>query len=71
MTQPVSFVDFPHYPFLAQDRHACGMSNQEYVARPQWQSYEDLSKSEKKSISLLEKHKRQFADKRRLAREEE
>ena len=41
------------------------------MARPQWQSYEDLSKSEKKSISLLEKHKRQFADKRRLAREEE
>ena len=42
--------------------------NKEFVARPNWQSYEDLSNIPKKEMSLLEKHKRKFADKRKLAR---
>jgi transcription factor SPN1 len=37
----------------------------EYVARPEWQSAVDMNQTTKKSISLLEKHKRLFADKKR------
>ena len=38
----------------------------EYVRRPDWQSTVDMSTKLKKEISLLEKHKRKFADKRKL-----
>lgn len=40
----------------------------EFVQRPQWQSHEDLTKSEKKEMTKLEKHKRQFADRRKARR---
>lgn len=44
------------------------LENKEYVSRPEWQSHEDLSRTRKKEISLLEKHKRRFADKRKIAK---
>ncbi len=43
---------------------------QEFVHRPDWQSQEDLSRSLPKGISLLEKHKRRFADKRRILKQQ-
>ena len=42
------------------------VDNKEFVARPVWQSQEDLSHTPKKKISMLEKHKRKFADKRKI-----
>ncbi len=37
----------------------------EYVVRPDWQSSYDMSKEKKKVVTLLEKHKRKFAEKSR------
>ena len=42
--------------------------NREFVARPRWQSTADLAHAPKKEMSLLEKHKRKFADKRKLTK---
>ncbi len=42
--------------------------NKEFVVRPQWQSNEDISAVRPKQISLLEKHKRRFADKKKQGR---
>ena len=42
--------------------------NKEFVRRPEWQSHEDISKNAKKEIDLLEKHKRNFADKKKFSR---
>ena len=42
--------------------------NKEFVVRPGWQSHADVSKQTAKELSRLEKHKRKFADKRKLAR---
>ena len=45
------------------------VNNKEYVKRPSWQSHEDVvSETAKKDLSLLEKHKRRFADKRKLTK---
>ncbi len=44
------------------------IDNREYVQRPQWQSLEDMSRTAKKGVSLLEKHKRSFADRRKAKR---
>jgi len=42
---------------------------QEYVSRPEWQTTVQISdKKQKKGISLLEKHKRKFADRKRNAK---
>ena len=38
----------------------------EYVRRPEWTSQTDMSRKPKKEINLLEKHKRKFADKKKL-----
>lgn len=40
----------------------------EYVQRPEWQSHVDMEKISKKEISWLEKHKRRFADKRKITK---
>ena len=42
------------------------VDNREYVQRPEWTSHTDMSRVPKKEISLLEKHKRKFADKRKI-----
>ena len=42
------------------------IDNREYVQRPEWTSFTDMSRTPKKEISLLEKHKRKFADKRKM-----
>ena len=42
------------------------VDNREYVQRPEWTSHTDMSRIPKKEISLLEKHKRKFADKRKI-----
>ena len=42
------------------------VDNREYVQRPEWTSQVDMSRVPKKEISLLEKHKRKFADKRKI-----
>lgn len=44
------------------------VDNKEFVQRPEWQSNEDMSQTTKKGISKLEKHKRKFADKRKIGR---
>lgn len=41
------------------------VDTREYVRRPEWQSTVDMSRKPKKEINLLEKHKRNFADKKR------
>jgi len=41
--------------------------NQEYIKRPQWQNDVDIpDKVAKKGISMLEKHKRKFAERKRI-----
>jgi len=40
----------------------------EYVARPAWQTDVTISKEKKKGITLLEKHKRKFAERKRNAK---
>ena len=42
--------------------------NKEFVRRPEWQSHEDISKTAKKEIDLLEKHKRSFADRKKFSK---
>ena len=43
------------------------VDTREYVKRPEWQSNVDFKeKQAKKGISMLEKHKRKFADKARI-----
>merc|ERR1719282_1092605 len=37
----------------------------EYVSRPAWQTTVDVGKTKKKGITLLEKHKRKFAERKR------
>merc|ERR1719228_2659396 len=44
------------------------VDNQEYIRRPDWQTTVDISKTKKKGITLLEKHKRKFAERKRLAK---
>ena len=45
------------------------VDTREYVRRPEWQSNVDFKeKQAKKGISMLEKHKRKFADKARILR---
>jgi len=41
---------------------------QEYIRRPEWQNSEQIGTVKKKTVSLLEKHKRKFAEKRRQSR---
>ena len=41
---------------------------QEYVHRPDWQTTVEVGRAKKKGATLLEKHKRKFADRKRLAR---
>lgn len=41
------------------------VDTREYVKRPEWQTHVDMSRQTKKGISLLEKHKRKFAERRR------
>merc|ERR1719477_116165 len=44
------------------------VDNQEYIKRPEWQTTVDISKTKKKEITLLEKHKRKFAERKRLSK---
>eukprot|EP00092_Neocalanus_flemingeri_P075200 GFUD01093123.1.p1 GENE.GFUD01093123.1~~GFUD01093123.1.p1 ORF type:complete len:247 (-),score=88.48 GFUD01093123.1:66-806(-) len=45
------------------------VDNQEYIRRPEWQTVVDISKgTKKKEITLLEKHKRKFAERKRMAK---
>merc|ERR1712106_942892 len=44
------------------------VDNQEYIGRPEWQTTVDISKTKKKEITLLEKHKRKFAERKRLSK---
>lgn len=44
------------------------VDNQEYIRRPDWQTTVDISKTKKKGITLLEKHKRKFAERKRLSK---
>jgi len=44
------------------------VDNQEYIRRPEWQTTVDISKTKKKEITLLEKHKRKFAERKRLSK---
>ena len=41
---------------------------QEYVNRPEWQSNVDISRPKKKEIDFVEKHKRKFADRKKLTK---
>jgi len=41
---------------------------QEYIRRPEWQNNEQIGTVKKKTVTLLEKHKRKFAEKRRQSR---
>ncbi|XP_049433546.1 protein IWS1 homolog isoform X2 [Epinephelus fuscoguttatus] len=43
-------------------------SNKDYVVRPKWNVEMESNRSYKKGISLLEKHKRRFAEKRKMGR---
>lgn len=42
--------------------------NREFVCRPEWQSHEDMSKTTKKEMDMLEKHKRSFADRKKFSK---
>jgi len=45
------------------------VDNAEYVRRPNWQNSVDLTKSKaKKEVTLLEKHKRKFAERKRISK---
>lgn len=44
------------------------VKNREYINRPDWQSHEDVSQTKKKTINLLEKHKRSFADRKKTTK---
>lgn len=43
--------------------------NAEYIKRPEWQNHEEIvDKKQKKEISLLEKHKRKFQERKRMSK---
>jgi len=44
------------------------VANGEYVSRPAWQTDVTITKEKKKGITLLEKHKRKFAERKRNAK---
>lgn len=44
------------------------VDNVEFINRPTWQTTADISTVKKKSVTMLEKHKRAFADRKRAAR---